>query len=200
MSPAYVLEPTYEALRRQLLAGAWSPGYRLEAARLAEDLSVSITPVRDSLNRLTGERLVSSSPGDGFYVPYMSEMELRGLLRWHHLLLENALRTSREPITAPARGADCGGLVERAVHLFEAIAASAADNELDWALSNAAARLGPYRRGESAIIGNVEAELDEIERLAAGTSQQPIFKVIESYHLRRRGFAAELVHMAGSYR
>ena len=37
MSPAHVLEPTYDAIRRRLLAGAWEPGARLEAARLADD-------------------------------------------------------------------------------------------------------------------------------------------------------------------
>lgn len=68
MSPAHVLEPTYDTLRRRLLMGAWPAGQRLEAARLAADLGVSITPVRDSLNRLTGERLIVSQPGDGFHV------------------------------------------------------------------------------------------------------------------------------------
>ena len=55
MSPAHVLEPTYDTLRRRLVAGDWPPRCRLEAARLAEELGVSITPVRDALNRLTGE-------------------------------------------------------------------------------------------------------------------------------------------------
>ena len=54
MSPAYVLEPTYDTLRRRLFAGVWPSGQRLEAARLATELGVSMTPVRDSLNRLAG--------------------------------------------------------------------------------------------------------------------------------------------------
>src|SRR3546814_12685064 len=67
-SDLYVLEPTYDTLRRRLFAGVWPSGQRLEAARLATELGVSMTPVRDSLNRLAGERLVHSSPGEGFQV------------------------------------------------------------------------------------------------------------------------------------
>ncbi|MGD9812804.1 MAG: GntR family transcriptional regulator, partial [Sphingobium sp.] len=76
MSPAHVLEPTYDTLRRRLLAGVWPSGQRLEAARLAKELGVSITPVRDSLNRLAGERLVHASRGEGYQVPLLDETEL----------------------------------------------------------------------------------------------------------------------------
>ncbi|RYE93018.1 MAG: GntR family transcriptional regulator, partial [Oxalobacteraceae bacterium] len=49
MSPSHVLEPTYASIRHCLVSGFWPAGRRLEAARLAEELGVSITPVRDSL-------------------------------------------------------------------------------------------------------------------------------------------------------
>src|SRR3546814_7069587 len=52
---------------------------RLEAARLATELGVSMTPVRDSLNRLAGERLVHSSPGEGFQVPLLSETDRKSV-------------------------------------------------------------------------------------------------------------------------
>src|SRR3546814_2577536 len=92
MSPAYVLEPTYDTLRRRLFAGVWPSGQRLEAARLATELGVSMTPVRDSLNRLAGERLVHSSPGEGFQVPLLSETELRS--EEHTSELQSLMRIS----------------------------------------------------------------------------------------------------------
>src|SRR3546814_6424456 len=98
MSPAYVLEPTYDTLRRRLFAGVWPSGQRLEAARLATELGVSMTPVRDSLNRLAGERLVHSSPGEGFKVPLLSATELRALIDWHRDLVGIA-RGRRRTIT-----------------------------------------------------------------------------------------------------
>ncbi|HEX7655883.1 MAG TPA: GntR family transcriptional regulator, partial [Sphingomonas sp.] len=88
MSPAHVLEPTYQAIRQRLMAGQWSPGYHLDTARLADDLGVSKSPVRDSLNHLAGERLIAFEPGVGFHVPRLDETQLKDLLDLNlHLLL-----------------------------------------------------------------------------------------------------------------
>src|SRR3546814_12187286 len=56
MCPARVLEPCYHAIKRRLMDGSWPWGSRLEAAKIADMLSTSITPVRDRLHRLVGER------------------------------------------------------------------------------------------------------------------------------------------------
>src|SRR3546814_13644235 len=69
MSPAHVLEPTYQAIRKRLMEAAWPAGFRLDTARLAGELGVSTSPVRDSLNHLAGERMVDFEMGAGFYVP-----------------------------------------------------------------------------------------------------------------------------------
>jgi DNA-binding GntR family transcriptional regulator len=65
MSPAHVLEPTYQNLKQGLMEGNWRRGERLKALRLADEIGVSMTPVRDCLNRLVGEGLVDMQPGDG---------------------------------------------------------------------------------------------------------------------------------------
>src|SRR3546814_17067104 len=64
MSPAHVFEPTYEAIKRRLMTGEWASGTRIEAARMADELGVSVTPVRDSLYRLNGERMVDFTHGE----------------------------------------------------------------------------------------------------------------------------------------
>ena len=79
MSPSHILEPTYQALRERLMGGEWPAGFRLDTARLAADLGVSKSPVRDSLNRLTGERMVDFEPGYGFHVPRLDETQLRDI-------------------------------------------------------------------------------------------------------------------------
>jgi len=73
MSPAHVFEPTYQGLKERLKTGLWPMGMRLETAKLADELGVSVTPVRDSLNRLVGERLVELWPGEGYRVARISE-------------------------------------------------------------------------------------------------------------------------------
>ncbi|MBD3774941.1 MAG: GntR family transcriptional regulator, partial [Rhodobacteraceae bacterium] len=98
MSPAHVVEPTYERLKRDLLEGKWRQGARLEAMRLADDFGVSMTPVRDCLNRLAGEGLVDMRPGHGYHVPSLTEKELRDLLQSSAALLDFAVTCERPDI------------------------------------------------------------------------------------------------------
>ena len=198
MSPAYVLEPTYDTLRRRLLTGAWPSGQRLEAVRLAKELSVSMTPVRDSLNRLAGERLVHSSPGEGYQVPLLDETELRGLIDWHHMLIGFVLGPCSATTTPAELPEGHDGIGERTAILFSVIANMARSLELDWALGNAAARLGPYRRHEVMVLGDVPAELEQLELLVREGDQGELARAIDHYHGRRNAAAAELVHAARS--
>ena len=96
MSPLQAMERSYRALKGQLRDGVHLPGHRLEANRIADDLGVSMTPVRDALNRLAGERLVEASSGEGFHVPRLSEGELRDLYEWHSALIIMAVTTARK--------------------------------------------------------------------------------------------------------
>lgn len=196
MSPANVLEPTYDALRRRLLTGLWSSGYRIEAGRLAGELGVSMTPVRDALYRLTGERLVQSMPGDGFHVPVLVESEFRALLDWHHKLLTMALRAHRGPFPATEVPQGRDGIGERTALLFGAIASTAGNVELDWALNNAAARLGPFRRHEDQALPGVDEELCLFEELVRGAPRPAMNRAIDHYHQRRSGHAANLTRLA----
>lgn len=196
MSPAHVLEPTYDALRRRMLTGAWPSGHRLEAARLAEDLGVSITPVRDALNRLAGERLVQSTPGEGFHVPRLVESEFRTLLGWHHMLLVTALRSHRGAFPAIDVPQGHDGVGERTALLFGAIAATAGNTELDWAINNAAARLGPFRRHEDDALRDVDGELQALEQLTRGALRPVMHRAIDRYHQRRAEQAASLTRLA----
>src|SRR3546814_20884160 len=105
MSPAHVFEPTYEAIKRRLMTGEWASGTRIEAARLADDLGVSVTPVRDSLYRLNGERLADFTPGGGFHDHRLTETAFRALIALHVILLLDALATATKRPGAPERSA-----------------------------------------------------------------------------------------------
>jgi DNA-binding GntR family transcriptional regulator len=64
----------YEALREELLAGRFMPGQRLPLRDLAARFGISLTPVRDAVNRLVAERVLergSSGQGGGAAVPMM---------------------------------------------------------------------------------------------------------------------------------
>lgn len=192
MSPAHVLEPTYNAIRRRLIAGAWRPGYRLEAARLAQDFGVSITPVRDSLNRLTGERLVDARPGEGFLVPRLDGVDLRGLVNWHcRLVLFACAHSPAFQLAAIPHGHD--GIAERTAILFSTIVGLSNDEELEWALGNVAARLAPYRQHEADVLPDAAEDLDQIEGVLRHSDGRRLEAAIDHYHQRRRTAADRLV-------
>src|SRR3546814_7899560 len=69
------------------MEAAWPAGFRLDTARLAGELGVSTSPVRDSLNHLAGERMVDFEMGAGFYVPRTDERRLCDLLALNLRLL-----------------------------------------------------------------------------------------------------------------
>lgn len=72
----------YELLRTRIIDLALEPGARLNADRLAADMDVSPTPVREALNRLAAEGLVTVAPYRGFRVsPLLSHPDLAQLLR-----------------------------------------------------------------------------------------------------------------------
>lgn len=68
MSSDTVIEPVYQQLRRLIIQGAYPPGARLVEERLAQDLGVSRTPVRQALARVAAEGLVRIYPNRGAVV------------------------------------------------------------------------------------------------------------------------------------
>lgn len=58
----------FKALRSQLILGEWQPNARLHTAHLAETLGVSLSPIRESLIRLTERGLVRNENRLGFVV------------------------------------------------------------------------------------------------------------------------------------
>jgi DNA-binding GntR family transcriptional regulator len=70
-------------VRQRVLAAepGYEPGARLMSSRLAVELGVSITPVREALQLLAAENLVELSPHRGVRVAHISPDELEDLLR-----------------------------------------------------------------------------------------------------------------------
>ncbi|MDH7974492.1 GntR family transcriptional regulator [Sphingomonas sp. AR_OL41] len=192
MSPSQAMERSYAALRHLLRSGAFAPGLRLEANRLADEIGVSITPVRDALNRLVGERLVEASVGEGFRVPRLSEAQLRELYEWNAAILSIAVRTTPPAALAAAIASrpSSGPLPERTADLFARIAAAAPNTELRAAIVATSDRLHPFRMIESHILAPADDELDELGRVDQGQVQ-----AIRRYHLRRIRAAPDLVRV-----
>lgn len=75
-----------EVIRGAIIRGALGPCETLSDRRLAEDLGVSRTPVRDALHRLQGEGLVESRGRSGWAVTDFTEQDVRELFDLRILL------------------------------------------------------------------------------------------------------------------
>lgn len=84
----------YEQLRAAILSGRLQPGQRLKVAELSTDYGVSLNVVREALNRLTGEQLVTTEPQVGFAVTSLSLDGLADLVRVRIAIESTALRWS----------------------------------------------------------------------------------------------------------
>lgn len=184
MSPAQILERSYDLLKRRLLEGEFRAGQRLEAARLADQLHVSITPVRDVLNRLTGEGLVDAIAGGGFYVPICDEGGLRDLLDWNSLLSIQAVRMRR--VTTPEIRIISENHADRAAHFFSALAASTGNRELVSTIARTNDRLYAVRLLDAQVLTGVGLELEAMEQAMVENSLAVLVKMVRGYHRRRR--------------
>ena len=190
MSPAHVIEPTYEAIKRRLMRGEWRSGARLDSTRIAEALGVSVTPVRDSLYRLAGEKMVDFTHGEGFHVHRLTETEMRDMLELNLILLLAAIATGRghagEAIAADTDDAD------PVAALFSAVGRRSGNAELASAIATLNDRLHAARRLDAVILGAVGTELAELGA-ALADEQQPVGPArvaVLRYHERRAREAA----------
>ncbi len=69
----------YDELRRMLVTGRLEPGMQLVNRKLADEIGMSMTPVREAVTRLASEGLVEHVPGAGAFVRRVTRQELSQL-------------------------------------------------------------------------------------------------------------------------
>lgn len=91
----------YEGVKARIIAHEPPSGRRIQPAVLAEQLFVSVTPVREALTRLAAERVIEEIPKAGFFVKEVSESEIVDLYRLQQVLLEWTLSDIHREGRAP---------------------------------------------------------------------------------------------------
>ncbi|MDY6875331.1 MAG: GntR family transcriptional regulator [Chloroflexota bacterium] len=76
----------YKDLLRSIGAGHRKPGERLDLDELAKSYGTSITPVRDALQMLSQEGLVTIKPRSGYFVTHFTLKQLRDMLDLREIL------------------------------------------------------------------------------------------------------------------
>lgn len=66
----------YESIRDAIVAGRYEAQEKLVQEQVAADLGVSRTPVRDALNRLAHEGIVTWRPGSGYHVNDLTDHDI----------------------------------------------------------------------------------------------------------------------------
>ncbi|HET8601490.1 MAG TPA: GntR family transcriptional regulator [Segeticoccus sp.] len=79
-------EAAYAALREAILDGRLTPGSRLRLHQLADDLGMSLTPVREALGLLQTQGLVSHDPHRGARVASLSREGIEEIFQLRQVL------------------------------------------------------------------------------------------------------------------
>lgn len=189
-------ERVYAAIKQQLREGVFRPGERLEPAVLSEELNASVTPVRDALHRLTGERLVEAPRHEGFRAPMLTETMLRHLYAWHRDLLLLAILNRRAEIAQPNAWPDAPGETasyEQRNHVFLALAQATNNPEHLIAMRTLTERPEPVQRLEDALLDAVEEETAQIVAALQKRDRTALRRSLVHYHRRRERIVPELL-------
>jgi DNA-binding GntR family transcriptional regulator len=194
MSPAHVVEPTYARLKQLLMAGHWPMGTRLEAVRLADDFGVSMTPVRDCLNRLVGEHLVDQWPGEGFRVARLSERTLRDMLEFNAALLVFAVHIAPPLARQWPSGREAEDHPRRVARLFDVMANCGNNSALIAAVASLNDRLHAVRLIDPDLFPDADAEIAALEReFRSGADSEVLRRGIIGYHERRKAEVPRII-------
>ncbi|HZQ06753.1 MAG TPA: GntR family transcriptional regulator [Anaerolineae bacterium] len=90
----------YQAIRQAILSLKLEPGSLLLEDKLAEQLNISKTPVRQALQQLEGEGLVTRIPYKGTYVTQVTEQDIREIVELKAELEAMAGRLALPALTA----------------------------------------------------------------------------------------------------
>ena len=88
----------YKKIRADIITGKKIPGERLAIDILKKEFGTSITPVRDALQMLSQEDLVTIKPRSGYYVTLVTLKELNDMLDLREILELAAVERAAEKI------------------------------------------------------------------------------------------------------
>jgi len=92
-------EAVFEAVRDAIISGKFKPGERLMEVRLAEEMGVSRTPVREAIRKLELEGFVKMMPHKGAYVAKISVKDVIDVFEVRAVLEALAARLAAKRIT-----------------------------------------------------------------------------------------------------
>lgn len=99
LAPRALYEEVAELLRQRIFSRELEPGSWIDELRIAENLGISRTPLREALKVLAAEGLVTMKVRRGAYVTEVSEKDLRDVYQLLALLESDAARVVAQQAT-----------------------------------------------------------------------------------------------------
>jgi len=186
-------ETTYGTIRHRLMTGYWQPGFQLVTPHLANDLDVSLSPVRDSLCNLAGQHLVDFIPTAGFFVPQIDETKFWALMDLQRILLHAATVAGD---IFPWPGTSAPNYAARNAALFEHIAAWSGNAALLQAVRNLGDRLHAFRCLDPIVLPRSAEELAALESALINSAPIRVVRdLLSHYHAVRKRQAGNYVRL-----
>jgi DNA-binding GntR family transcriptional regulator len=89
-------EIAYDEIREMILSGELAQGERIVLERMSEQLNLSITPIREALNKLAQDDLIKVTPRSSYEVISLGPDDINDILDLREMLETFALRTAGE--------------------------------------------------------------------------------------------------------
>ncbi len=184
-------ERTLDILRRRLRAGALGHGQPLHILTLAEELSVSATPIREALARLAGEGLIDRA-ATGYVTLRHDAGSVSDLYHLDEVYALAALSTARRhPAKSPPavkHDLDDIAYLERTERMLARLG-GAPNLALCGARRGLWDRLAPFRGAEACILDGLDGEMTALEQAAPHNIRAA---AIRAYYRRRMRAAAAI--------
>lgn len=179
------------AIRTWLRDGGVRPGEAINVKDTADALRLSVTPIREALERLVGERLViPARDRSGFIMPRHSPRDFAEMIDLHAVLADVAVTRSQATSSELSRAIDPADSRRATETFFESLFLSGGGGMLADAGARLAHQLAPFRLVESHVLLNDASELIELAKATSGQRPRAAFK---AYHRRRALRAVEIV-------
>lgn len=192
MSELSAAERAYRRLKADLLDGR-IPNGRLDIGRLADRMTLSVTPIREALARLHAERLVRLSPQLGYAAVYPPPRQLTQLYELSGLLLDAGLaRMRRRRSSTPVACAGMQDYATRMAELIANIASAFVNRELADQTMAVSERLHVARRSEPDLFKNADRDADNLWRQWSAGLPADLRAQFRAYHRSRAVCAGQI--------
>jgi len=91
-------QKVYQILKKEIVRGILEPGSKLSENKLAKEMQVSRTPIREAMRKLTAEGLVETSPNKKMIVSEVSLVDIKEVLQVRGVLEGLAASIAAEKI------------------------------------------------------------------------------------------------------